>query len=882
MLILIHSFGPNSHASATIRDGNEPVQTTLPNGLRVVIVPNSIAPIVTVEMNVLVGGNDSPVEYPGIAHAQEHMAFRGCMGMNSDQTAAIYAQLGGEDDAETEQTVTQYYATVPSSDLEVALRAQAACMRGMFDSQEEWSRERGAIKQEVAEDLSDPWYRLSQRVNQDMFAGSPYAHDSLGTERSFDATTGQMLKEFHQKWYAPNNMILVIVGNVNPESTLARVRELYGDIPQRPIPPHAPVELHPVRSETFTLENILPTVVGVVALRLPGTDSPDYAATVVLADVLSSRRSRLFEMESSGKVISADFELAESYPKASVGYAEIELPVGSNSSRATTEIQQVLTDYAKKGVPDDLVEAAKRGELAHAEFQRNSIPGLADVWSNALAAEGRNSPDEDIEDMRRVTTSDVDRIARQFLVASNAVVGTMVPSFNSSPSIERRVSDGEKATTTPSRSVKLPSWATEGLEQLTIPTVSAPTSDTTLKNGLRLIVKTDSTSPTILLRGSVKRAIQVPSAVDYGTVAEILAELYEYGSQRMDRLSFEKALDDIAATETAGYTFSLDVLKGNFSRGVQLLADHELHPTLRSGELRVVKQQISRRVMGSLRTPSFRSSQALATALLPPGDPEMFEITPASLSGVSLEVVKQFHEATIRPDLTTIVVVGDISPTEARAVIERSFGDWKAVGSRPQTSLPPVPPNKTSSVHIVDPDSLQDSVTIAEELDLDRFDEDYYPLQIGSAILGGASGGTRLYHDLRQVAGYVYSVDLGLDASEKRARFSISYGSAPENTARARSLIQRDLEEMRTSKVSEYELHQAKAFLLRQIQLSESSEADIAESLLDRAESGLPLDEPRREIEQYMRVTAEQVKKAFIRRIRPSDFVQIVRGPSLR
>jgi zinc protease len=232
--------------------------------------------------------------------------------------------------------------------------------------------------------------------------------------------------------------------------------------------------------------------------------------------------------------------------------------------------------------------------------------------------------------------------------------------------------------------------------------------------------------------------------------------------------------------------------------------------------------------------------------------------------------------------LTTIVVVGDISPDEARAVIEKWFGGWKAAGPIPNTILPPVPVNKASSVHIPDPGAIQDSVILAEELDLNRFDPDYYPLRLGNTILGGNSEGTRLYHDLRQVSGYVYNVDLDLDASATRAAYSISYGSGRENTRKARALIQRDIEEMRTGEVSAGELHQAKAFLLRQIPLAASSEDEVAEDLLDRAEIGLPLDEPNREIEKYLNVTAAEIRAAFAKRIRPDDFVQVVRGSSIR
>src|SRR5260370_14669924 len=174
---------------------------TLPNGLRVVILHNSLAPVVTVETNFLVGGDETPAGFPGMAHAQEHMGFRGCSGMTADQTAAIYAQMGGQNNADTQQTITQYFATVPSSDINVALHAQAACLRDIEDSQEQWAQERGAIEQEVARDLANPTYKVVNRLDEDMFAGSPYAHDPLPTHVPFDATNGRLLNAFFRRWH---------------------------------------------------------------------------------------------------------------------------------------------------------------------------------------------------------------------------------------------------------------------------------------------------------------------------------------------------------------------------------------------------------------------------------------------------------------------------------------------------------------------------------------------------------------------------------------------------------------------------------------------------------------------------------------------------------
>jgi zinc protease len=242
--------------------------------------------------------------------------------------------------------------------------------------------------------------------------------------------------------------------------------------------------------------------------------------------------------------------------------------------------------------------------------------------------------------------------------------------------------------------------------------------------------------------------------------------------------------------------------------------------------------------------------------------------------------VKQYHAATVRPDLTTIVVIGDVTADEAKAVITKWFGSWKAEGPKPETTLPPVPVNKASASNVPDAQAVQDSVTLAQQLNLNRFDPDYYPIQLGNHVLGGGFYATRLYHDLRQVSGYVYNVDVSMAAGKTRASYSVTYGCDPDKVSKARALIQRDLDQMRTQNVSPDELHLAKAMLLRSIPLGESSEEAVAQGLLRRAVIGLPLDEPIIAAKKYFELNADQVKEAFARQVRTDDFVQVVRGPS--
>ncbi|HUA78324.1 MAG TPA: pitrilysin family protein, partial [Acetobacteraceae bacterium] len=301
---------PRSHAAAMGNPlGTQVARETLANGLRVVVVRDPLAPVVATSVNYLVGSDEAPKGFPGMAHAQEHMMFRGSPGLTADQLADIGSVMGGNFDADTRETVTQYLFTVPAEDLDVALHIEAIRMSGVLDSAQQWKQERGAIEQEVAQDLSDPGYVLYEKMRAEMFAGTPYAHDALGTRPSFNATTAAMLQRFHDTWYAPNNAILVVAGDVDPKSTLLEVKRLFGDLRPKVLPPHPPVRLGPQHAASFTMSTDQPDGMAMIAVRTPGLDSPDFAALEVLSDVLDSRRFALFGLVPQGKALDADFSL---------------------------------------------------------------------------------------------------------------------------------------------------------------------------------------------------------------------------------------------------------------------------------------------------------------------------------------------------------------------------------------------------------------------------------------------------------------------------------------------------------------------------------------------------------------------------------------------
>ncbi len=854
------------------------LRATLKNGLQVVIIRNPLAPVVTTQVNYLTGSNDAPAGFPGMAHAQEHMMFRGSPGLSAEQLVNISAAMGGQFDASTQQTLTQYYFTVPAEDLDAALHIESIRMSGVLDTEKLWKDERGAIEQEVAQDLSNPQYVIYTKLLKALFKDTPYANDALGTRPSFQKTTGKMLKAFYDTWYVPNNAILVIAGDVQPQQTLKKVKKLFEHIPSKKLPERDKISLKPVKSATLKSTTDLPYGLVMMSFRMPGFSSPDYAASEVLSDVLSSQRGDLYDLVPQGKALFAGFDL---HPFADTGLGAVAaaFPAGANHEALLKELKSVLEKQLKQGLPPELVEAAKRRELASAEFERNSVSGLASSWSDAVAAMGLNSPQDEIDAIKAVTVKDVNRVARKYLNMDHAITAVLTPEPSGKPTSSKSFGGKETFGGSQTKEVKLPAWAQKSLNRLTVPKSTVNPVVSVLPNGIKLIVQPETVSATIGVYGTIKTnaGIQTPKGED--GVSGILDSLFSYGTASLDRLAFRKALDDIAADQSSGTDFYVETLSDHFERGVELLADNELHPALPKKAFMVTRKQLADTARGRLKSPGFLAGRALHKGLFPKNDPALRYSTPRSISSVTLSKVKAYYHKVFRPDMTTIVVIGDVTPEKAKDVISRYFGKWQAKGPKPDTLFPKVPRNKASSTVVPDSSRVQDNVMLGQTVDVTVTDPDFYALELGNHVLGGAFYASRLYRDLRKNTGLVYFVSSTFNVGQTRGVYMVSYACDPPNVSKARSIVERDLKQMQTEPVTEEELTRAKALMLRKIPLSESSTSGIAAGLLSRADLDLPLDEPIRAAKIFINLTAKDVKAAFAKKIRPDGFVQVTQGP---
>jgi len=869
--------------AARTPDAGGVLKATLANGLRVVIVRNAIGPVVSTDLTYLVGSRDDPPDVPGMAHAQEHMMFRGTANLSTSELGTVATALGGEFNAATTDSTTHYQFTVPATDLDAVLRIESDRMRDVLDAQAQWENERGAIEQEVLRDQSEPGSDFFRDVQLIAFAHTPYGHEGVGTRAAFDRLTGPRIKEFYRRWYAPNNAVLVVAGEVDPGQTLEQIRTRFESIPRRPIPAHAVAHFAPLRRVVLARPTTLVYPLAAVGFRLPGVDSDDFLPSFVLQGILDSERGPLRALVDSGAALDAEWVSLPYVDEAQLGFATAALRPGADPLEASRQLEDILAGYARSGIPRELFETTKRRLIAGQEESRNSIAALASDWATTIAVDREPSIAREQELIANVTPADVDRVAKKYFRPQQAIVGALTPSANASqkaPPVPPQQGP-EKPLSAQPPVTHLPDWANTLVEHIAVPAAPARPAQFKFSNGITLVVVPETISDSVFLFGSVKTNSVVQESVGKEGVSSVLAALFDHGTREADRPTFQRAQDDIDSEVSGGANFGLQSTSQSFGRAVALLAQAELRPRFDQATFDQARQHAAEELQTALNGSNSLATRRAARLLLPPGDPELREPTISGLQTLTLDDVEAYYEKTIRPDLATIVVVGNVTPEAARSAVEREFGTWHASGPTPDVRLGPVPLNPPGEVRLSLPIG-QDSVIFQQIVDVTRTAPDIYALLLGNAILGGGSLGpeqSRLFRDLRQNAGLVYSIASRIAQRRERYELSIEYACLPANAARIGLLIDAEIKRLQTAPVGSFELALAKASTVRQTVIDESSIGSIGQALLDSAANGLPFDQRQIDARNVLRVDAPAIQRAMASYIHPRNFVRVIEGP---
>jgi zinc protease len=867
-----------SAAPAPVADASAPVRATLANGMHVVLLPNKLAPVATTLMSYDVGDADDTL--PGIAHATEHMLFRGTTNLSGGQLAEIAARMGASYNAMTADESTLYYYKLPAAYVDLALRIEADRMTNATIRAADWATERGAIEQEIRAQESAPSHTISTTLRETFFAGTPFATASGGTVPSFEKMTADDIRAFYHRWYQPANATLIVAGDIDPAQVLAQVHARFDATPAGTPPVRKPVVVPPLASASLQATIDFPVGFGVLAYRLPGSDAADYAAARVLGEVLDGGRTAFADLAADGKVL-AVLPVTNVFPELGAAFL-LGIPAnGKPADSVQPLLAGVLDAYRKDGIPPELVDAAKLKLLSEQSYRESSISGLGFAW--AEAAEMRQpTPDAIYQAVASVTADDVNRIVRTYLSPEHQL-SMLITAKPTHAMAKTDPSAGvEHVGFTPNAHEPLPDWAQLALKA----PLRAPSEDLTatvhrLRNGLRYAARRETAAPTVVLSGFVRTdpLLYVPAGKD--GLGQIVDGMLGWGTPTYERKAYQAQFDAIAGTAKLGTTFSLQVQAKDFERGVELLADGLLHPVFPAAGFAVVKSAEAQSVAVLSELPKAKAELAQRRALYAPGDPRRREATARTVAAIDLADVKNYYRTAYRPDETTVAVVGDISPERAGAALEKYFGAWTAAGSRPSFRYPTLrgSARRAQTVTVKSSTNTQSEVTLKQVFRMSRSDADYVPLLLANTILSGEGTGSLLFEELRTRRGYVYTTDSNVSVDSNGAEFSISYASDAKNVAPANAALVAIIKRLQTHALPAVELQRAKALLLAQRVLPLDSYTGVADDMLAGSKVGLAFTGSESYFWHALLATTPAQVQHALHRIDPDHFLRVVVEP---
>ncbi|MBV8371585.1 MAG: insulinase family protein [Candidatus Eremiobacteraeota bacterium] len=852
------------------------VRETLANGLRVIVLPNKLAPVATTYVSYGVGSDDDTM--PGIAHATEHMLFRGTSDVSGGQLADIAARMGAEYNAFTTDQYTLYYYKFPAAYADVVLHLEADRMANAAIRAQDWATERGAIEQEIRAQESRPLHAVSMKLRERFFAGTPFATASAGTVPSFEKMTADDIRAFYRAWYKPSNATLIVAGDVDPQRTLADVHRHFDAIPAGEVPARKPIEVPPLASSSLEEPIDFPVGVGVLAYRQPGSNDADYAASRVLAQVFSSGRGVLADLTATGKTLGV-LSFTNQYPEMGAGFL-LAIPArGSTPQAAQSLLSGVLDDYRTNGVPAELIDAARTRLLSEQAYQQSSISGLGLAWADANAQ--HRTPDAVYAAIANVTADDVNRVLRTYYTADHRLSIVLTPKPSSTVPKTDPSAGIEHVGFTPTMHEPLPAWAQSALKApLHPPSGEIGARPHRLANGMRYAVRRETAAPTVVVSGVIRTSPLLYEPKGKDGVHLLVDALLPWGTTTYDRKGYEAQLDAIAASAALGESFALKVQAKDFERGIALLADGMLHPAFAPSAFAIVRANTMQSVALADKLPKTKAELAQRLALYPAGDPRRRDVTEQTIAGSSLDDAKRWYRFAFRPDETTLAIVGDVAPERADAAIRKYFGAWKAAGAPPSFRFPQLraKAKQAQTVTVKVPTNVQSEVTLKQVFPMRRDDADYVPLLLANTMLSGEGTGSLLMEELRTHRGYVYTADSDFNVNAAGAEFSISFSSDPKNVGRANAAVVAMIKRLQSAPLSAVELQRAKALLLAQRVLPLDSYAGVAADMLAGVKDGYTESDESWFWNALLRTTPGQIQHA-LRRIDADHFVRVIVEP---
>jgi predicted Zn-dependent peptidase len=407
--------------------------TKLPNGLRVIVSEDHAAPVFSIVVNYNVGSRDERKGRTGFAHLFEHMMFKGSENVGPNEHPYLMFMNGGTMNGTTNKDRTMYFETLPANQVDLGLFLEADRMRSLAITPENLDNQRNAVQEERRLGVDNqPYGKTFEAIDELAYDNFAYEHSVIGSMADLSAATVDDVAAFFTMYYAPNNAVVAIVGDVDTKTVLAKMEKYFGGIPSQPAPPVVDMTEPPQAAERrLTLDDALARLPRIdMAYKIPPSSSPDTDALSVLGTILSGgRSSRFYESIVRQKQLSSGVSARSD---GSRGPGLFTISATALPGKALSDLEAAIDQETERihaaPIADWEMEKARVGA------RRSFVSGLGSslnraiqLSQNALFFDEPNRINTQADRIAKVTAVDVQRVAKHYLLKTNRSVVLTLP-----------------------------------------------------------------------------------------------------------------------------------------------------------------------------------------------------------------------------------------------------------------------------------------------------------------------------------------------------------------------------------------------------------------------------------------------------------------------
>ncbi len=910
----------------------------LANGLKLLLAENRVAPVATFLMLYRVGSRNEAVGHTGATHLLEHMLFKGTPTFNKakgTQVAATLQRVGADFNATTWYDRTNYFETVPSDALELAVHLESDRMRNSFIADEDRRAEMTVVRNELERGQNEPMLVLDEAVYATAFREHPYHHPTIGWRADVENVPTARLKEFYDTFYHPNNATAIVVGDFEESRALALVAKYFGAFPasSEPIPevytdePRQEGERRLVvrRAGELPLVQVAfrtPAALGqervlsnaelaARAAALPGANDI-YPLAVLACALTNGVTSRLYQaLVESELAVSADARvdqfrdpgLFNVYATAAPGVEpqQLEEAIHRELARAAEDLGEVE------------VEKAKRQIAARVAYERDGAHNVAMQMSEAESVADWRFYKDYPRNVADVTAEDVRRVATRYLREDARTVGHFIPK-NGAVSNGNGSSNVAKAR--PAKDAPAPhgykfhhepqsqqDTRAEGSAEGVVHAASRDEGEggsskrggsglssrivrEELETGAVVLLVENPSTPTVALRGSLRAGSHFEPKEKPG-LARLTAEMLKRGTRRRGKLELAGALESVGADiDFDADVFAVQIraraLAGDFPALASTLAEMLREPSFPAEELEKLKQQTVAAVREKQSDTGWRAYERLTQTLFDAAHPfytHAGERLVESISSITVEDVRGFYERFYGGRTLILSAAGGIDSGEAARVLREAFEGFGGPEDAEVEVTDPEPPAAARRELVLVRDKANVDVLLGTAASLRRDASDYYAAMLANRALGESTLSSRLGLRVRDAEGLTYGIASRFrSASLAAGPWYIAVSVNPGNVERAIESALGVLGEYVEHGIRPEELEDEKSSAVGSFKVSLSTNAGLAAALWNAEFYRLGGADLERGLRMVGRVTVEEANAAIRKYFRPERLTVVVAG----